>query len=72
MSFNDRPSGELTNKEETEIPIGEPNEPAQQEYRMWRCGNCGEMGRLQQQDTLPAECPACASPKEDLYYWEED
>jgi rubrerythrin len=37
---------------------------------MWRCWECGEMGKL---DTdLPEACPACGAAKEDLYYWTED
>ncbi|TYL40556.1 hypothetical protein CV102_03020 [Natronococcus pandeyae] len=58
------------NKEETEIPIGEPREPAAQGHVMWRCGECGEMGRFR--DDLPEECSNCSAPKEELYYWEED
>lgn len=66
----DDPTGELSNKDETEIPIGEPNDPAAREYNMWRCGECGEMGQLG--DALPEECPGCLASKEELYYWEED
>ncbi|SDK61587.1 DUF7130 family rubredoxin-like protein [Natronorubrum texcoconense] len=58
------------NKEETEIPLGEPRDPESQTHTMWRCQECGEMGRLG--DTLPKECPGCTGPREDLYYWEED
>jgi rubrerythrin len=39
-------------------------------YGMWRCANCGEMGRLAQ--LLPAVCPDCGAPREELYYWAED
>jgi rubrerythrin len=56
--------------EETERPIGAPHEPAGEEYHLWRCSNCGEMGQLQ--DQLPAACPECGASREDLYYWEED
>ena len=72
MSFDSDQSadGELTNKEETEIPIGEPREPASQAHHMWRCQNCGEMGRFERE--LPAACPGCDGPREELYYWEED
>ncbi|OIB58989.1 DUF7130 family rubredoxin-like protein [Natrialba sp. SSL1] len=56
--------------EETEIPIGEPHDSSEASYSMWRCGDCGEMGQLE--DGLPEECPNCSAPKEDLYYWEED
>jgi rubrerythrin len=36
---------------------------------MWRCWECGAMGEI---DDLPEECPDCAAPREDLYYWQED
>ena len=36
---------------------------------MWRCWECGEMGQLA---GMPAECPACGAPREELYYWQED
>ena len=62
--------GELRNKDETEVPIGEPRDPESQRYSHWRCEDCGEMGELT--DELPAECPSCGSPREALYYWEED
>jgi hypothetical protein len=39
-------------------------------YVMWRCWDCGEMGKLE--GDLPASCPSCAAPKEELYYWAED
>ncbi len=61
---------ELRNKEETEIPIGEPREPENRDHNMWRCRKCGEMGRFS--GNLPDACPECGSPKEELYYWEED
>ncbi|WP_254521863.1 hydrogenase maturation nickel metallochaperone HypA [Natrinema caseinilyticum] len=37
---------------------------------MWRCWECGEMGRLD--SDLPDTCPACGAGREDLYYWTED
>ena len=73
MSFNDRrPSGrgELANKNETEIPIGEPRDLGSYESGLWRCRECGELGRLS--GALPEECPGCASPKEEFHYWPED
>jgi hypothetical protein len=39
-------------------------------YVMWRCWECGEMGQLETE--LPANCPACGAPREELYYWAED
>jgi rubrerythrin len=41
------------------------------EYAMWRCWECGEMGRIEGAD-LPSSCPDCGAPKEELYYWAED
>jgi hypothetical protein len=37
---------------------------------MWRCGECGEMGDLE--DGVPDECPSCGGPREAIYYWTED
>jgi rubrerythrin len=37
---------------------------------MWRCWDCGEMGRLE--GDLPSSCPSCGAEKEELYYWAED
>lgn len=62
--------GELRNKEETEVPIGTPRDPATQVHLTWRCRTCGETGRLR--DRLPAECPDCADPNAEVYYWDED
>ena len=39
-------------------------------YVMWRCWECGEMGRIE--DALPEACPACGAAREELYYWAED
>lgn len=36
---------------------------------MWRCSACGEVGDV---EDIPASCPACGAPREDLYYWTED
>lgn len=36
---------------------------------MWRCGTCGEVGRI---DSMPDSCPGCGAGKEELYYWLED
>lgn len=40
-------------------------------YVMWRCFDCGYMGRLNG-DSLPPECPDCGARREELYYWMED
>jgi len=37
---------------------------------MWRCTECGEMGRID--DELPEQCPNCATERENLMYWTED
>ncbi|PCR92033.1 DUF7130 family rubredoxin-like protein [Natrinema ejinorense] len=37
---------------------------------MWRCWECGEMGRLDRD--IPNTCPSCGADREDLYYWTED
>ncbi|WP_435334279.1 DUF7130 family rubredoxin-like protein [Haloarchaeobius sp. TZWWS8] len=37
---------------------------------MWRCWQCGEMGRLD--DDIPDSCPGCGVGKEEIYYWTED
>ena len=36
----------------------------------WGCYHCGEIRRLE--DGLPAECPNCGAPREELYYRQED
>jgi len=58
------------NKNETELPIGEAQDVEAREHAMWRCGNCGEMGELE--EMLPEFCPSCTAPREELFYWEED
>ncbi|WP_277554466.1 DUF7130 family rubredoxin-like protein [Halobaculum limi] len=39
-------------------------------YVMWRCWECGAMGQIE--GDLPANCPDCDAPREELYYWAED
>ncbi|WP_049981953.1 DUF7130 family rubredoxin-like protein [Halolamina rubra] len=70
MASSDNPENELRNKNETELPIGDPQAPAKRESVMWRCSDCGEMGRLAEE--LPETCPACDADREELYRWEED
>ena len=36
---------------------------------VWRCSQCGAVGDL---DEMPDDCPDCAAPREELYYWTED
>ena len=40
-----------------------------QDELVWRCLDCGAMGRI---DEIPEGCPDCGAPREDLYYWTED
>lgn len=47
----------------------EPGQAFGEGYLMWKCTNCGEMGKL---DGMPEECPNCGAPKEDLYARIED
>ncbi|WP_255196171.1 DUF7130 family rubredoxin-like protein [Halorarius litoreus] len=53
-------------------PSGEevPGQSFGEGYLMWRCGECGEMGDLE--DGFPETCPNCDAPKEELLYWIED
>lgn len=37
---------------------------------MWRCTNCGEMGRID--EGLPETCPNCGTEKENIMWWTED
>jgi len=67
----DRPPVE-GNKDETEVPIGDSQDALNQSYSMWRCGECGEMGNLTDEETLPERCPSCNASKEALFYREED
>lgn len=39
-------------------------------YLMWRCGECGEMGEID--DGMPSECPNCGAEKEALSEVVED
>lgn len=39
-------------------------------YLMWRCGECGEMGKLE--EGMPPICPNCGAPEEKLTAVEED
>jgi rubredoxin len=35
----------------------------------WRCGECGEMGPI---DELPEECPNCGADRTEIFYAIED
>lgn len=39
-------------------------------YIMWRCGDCGEMGELD--DGFPESCPSCGAPEEAISATLED
>jgi rubrerythrin len=39
-------------------------------YLMWRCGECGEMGEIE--DGIPEECPNCGAPEEAISGVRED
>ncbi|EMA39505.1 DUF7130 family rubredoxin-like protein [Halobiforma nitratireducens] len=53
-----------------EQTLGEARDVTGKDYVMWRCWECGEMGRIEAD--LPGECPDCGAPREELYYWAED
>jgi predicted RNA-binding Zn-ribbon protein involved in translation (DUF1610 family) len=36
---------------------------------MWRCGDCGEMGDI---EDLPETCPNCGASREEIYYYVDD
>lgn len=70
-----RPVGRVTGVTDDgfEAEVVEPGENDQEEipgkkfgegYLMWRCGECGEMGELD--DGMPSRCPNCDAPKEEL------
>jgi hypothetical protein len=52
------------------VGLGEARDVFGKAYVMWRCWECGEMGRIE--GDLPASCPACGAAREELYYWAED
>ena len=53
-----------------EKTLGEARDITGTDYVMWRCWECGELGKIR--DELPENCPDCGAPREDLYYWAED
>lgn len=67
---HDVADGELRNKDEREVPIGAASDPEARAHTRWRCGDCGAVGRLE--DELPAACPECGADRAALYYLEDD
>jgi len=47
-----------------------PGQGAGEGYIMWRCGECGKMGELD--DGIPSTCPNCGAPGEALAEAVED
>lgn len=64
------PNDPLRNKDETELPIGEPLDPEAKDHTLWRCGACGAIGEFD--GSLPDHCVGCQAPKEELSYVELD
>ena len=60
----------LASSETKDLTLTEARDVFGTAYVMWRCWECGEMGEIA--DQLPANCPNCEAPREDLYYWAED
>lgn len=52
------------------VPLSNARDVFGKAYVMWRCWECGEMGKIE--GNLPDACPACDAPREELYYWAED
>jgi len=52
------------------VTLDEARDAFGKAYVMWRCWECGEMGRIA--DDLPENCPNCDADREQLYYWAED
>lgn len=60
----------LAPEDAPEASLAETRELTGRDYIMWRCWECGEMGKIE--GSLPANCPRCDAPREELYYWAED
>ena len=60
----------LAREETGTVPLSQARDVIGKAYVMWRCWECGEMGKIE--DDLPDSCPSCEAPKEELYYWAED
>ena len=55
--------------DETEMPIGEVQDPETRDSTLWRCSECGEIDRFS--ESLPVECSGCGAPREELHYVSE-
>lgn len=53
-----------------EKTVAEARQITGRDYVMWRCWECGAMGKIEA--SLPERCPDCGAPREELYYWAED
>ncbi|WP_435063448.1 DUF7130 family rubredoxin-like protein [Halobaculum sp. EA56] len=60
----------LSTEDTGRVTLEEARSAFGESYVMWRCWECGEMGQIE--GDLPAQCPDCGAPREDLYYWVED
>ncbi|AUX10870.1 small CPxCG-related zinc finger protein [Halalkaliarchaeum desulfuricum] len=60
----------LAREETGTVPLSKARDIFGKAYVMWRCWECGEMGKIE--DDLPDTCPSCGAQKEELYYWAED
>ena len=57
--------------EHTGLTLPEARDIFGKAYVMWRCWECGQMGRIDG-ERLPERCPDREAPGEALYYWAED
>lgn len=60
----------IRGKDETEMPIGQPQDPEERPTHVWRCADCGEIGEFE--ETLPRRCPSCHAGREQLAYLAQD
>lgn len=60
----------FTHEEVGNVPLSDARDIFGKAYVMWRCWQCGEMGKIE--GNLPETCPACGAAREELYYWAED
>ncbi|MEF8779945.1 MAG: hypothetical protein V5A46_04645 [Haloferacaceae archaeon] len=60
----------FTHEEVGSVPLSDARDIFGKAYVMWRCWQCGEMGKIE--GDLPETCPACGAAREELYYWAED